>query len=184
MVAPGSAAWAGHEDEIAVYAEGGWSFAAPQPGWCAQVLNPVGALVYDAPADWQVPVVTVQQAPQLGINATADATNRLSLSAPRFADGTQICTHELTAGFNNNERLSARWIFPAGFSVMPNCSGMLWVGNMPSEITPPRSDITGVMRGDSNTTLCDFVIYRITGGTDFVAGDTTPIQVTAIGRWF
>lgn len=102
----------------------------------------------------------------------------------RFADGTQICTHIVTAAYNSEEKLGVRWTFPAGFSELPNCTGLLWVANMPTEITPPISDITGVLRGGSNGSLCDFLVYRVTGGTDFIAGDTTPIQVTAIGRWF
>src|ERR1051325_8495860 len=28
-----SAAWSGHEGEIAAYQDGGWNFFAPKPGW-------------------------------------------------------------------------------------------------------------------------------------------------------
>lgn len=97
---------------------------------------------------------------------------------------TQICDSIVTAAFSTIEKLGVRWTFPAKFLEMPNCNAMLWVGTMTTEMTPPISDITGVMRGASSSNSCDFVVYRVTGGTNFIAGDTTPIQVTAIGRWF
>lgn len=102
----------------------------------------------------------------------------------RFADGTQICDAVLTATYNLAERLRVQWTFPVPFEEMPNCNGMLWVGKLAAEVTPPVSDITGVMRGASTGTVCDFMVYRVTGGTNFAPTDTTPIQVTAIGRWF
>lgn len=79
----GGGAWAGQGGAVAVFAQGAWFFVAPQPGWRARVLTPAGDVVFDADAGWQPAgggVVTAT--PRLGINATADATNRLSLSAP------------------------------------------------------------------------------------------------------
>jgi hypothetical protein len=102
----------------------------------------------------------------------------------RFADGTMMCTHTVVADYTSAESLSVRWNFPSTFITKPICSSMLRIGNMELELTPPITDITGVLRGPSNGTLCDFFVYRVTGGTDFEPGDTTPIQVTALGRWF
>ena len=70
-------AWAGHTGEIAVFDAGYWRFVTPQPGWQAQVLTPAQHLVFQGEGGWQVPALT-----SLGINATADSVNRLSLSAP------------------------------------------------------------------------------------------------------
>ena len=85
VAAPGSGAWAGQAGAVAVYADSAWYFVPPQPGWRAQVLTPKGAVVYDAAAGWEAEVAAATQTtetPRLGINATADTTNRLSLSAP------------------------------------------------------------------------------------------------------
>ena len=306
--------WTGRSGEVAVFADGYWSFVSPQGGWSAQVLTPKGMLVYDAVAGWEASAA--QTTAQLGVNTTADAVNRLSVAAPatllthegaghqlklnkagitdtasllyqtgfsgraeiglagddafaikvstdgaawqdalrvdpvsarvtfneplagmavtqgpsdttadrvirtqdgyvkssvlgtvsqvggvptgaviesgtnangnyvRFADGTQICDSIVTATFSTIEKLSVRWTFPVDFTTMPNCTAMLRASNMAADITPPVNDITTVMRGASNGTLCDFLVYRVTGGTNFVAGDATPVQVTAIGRWF
>lgn len=82
VAASASGAWAGHDGEIAVYADAAWSFITPLPGWSAQVLTPQGAVLFDAVHGWQTAFATVETTPQLGINATADPTNRLSISAP------------------------------------------------------------------------------------------------------
>lgn len=43
LVASGASAdWAGHEDELAFYINGGWSFAAPRPGWRVWLLDQGG----------------------------------------------------------------------------------------------------------------------------------------------
>lgn len=82
VAAAGSGAWAGHDGDIAVYTGVTWIFITPLPGWSAQVLTPKGALLFDAVQGWQSAAPTLETTPQLGINATADQTNRLSLSAP------------------------------------------------------------------------------------------------------
>lgn len=299
VASPASGAWTDHADEIALFADGGWSFIVPQAGWCAQVLTPKGAFFFDATAGWKPVGGAPQNLTRLGINA-ADTTNRLSLSAPatllnhegaghqlklnkagsadtasllyqnpfsgcaemglsgsddfaikvsadgttwktalnvsaatggmdagvgltvgggavyhhdnvlgivtqtagqptgalierdskpngryvRFADGTQICTHTLNVTFDTASNLGVRWNFPISFVAPAMCSGTLLASSLTADVTPPITGITGVMRGDNNAGMCNFLVHRITGGTDFVAGDMTSIQVTAIGRWF
>lgn len=98
VAAPGSGAWAGQAGAVAVYSDGAWYFVPPQPGWRAQVLTPKGAVVYDATAGWEAETAgegTVTTTPQLGINATADATNRLSLSAPATLFNHEGAGHQL-----------------------------------------------------------------------------------------
>ncbi|WP_299031774.1 DUF2793 domain-containing protein [uncultured Sulfitobacter sp.] len=82
VASPASGSWTGHAGEIALYADDAWSFIAPQAGWSAQVLTPKGTLVFDPVAGWEAAGGgAVETTQQLGINATADTTNRLSLSA-------------------------------------------------------------------------------------------------------
>ena len=83
IVAPsGVGAWLGHDGDIAVYADAAWSFITPLPGWTAQVLAPQSAVLFDAVLGWQTVSTTLENTAELGINATADPTNRLSVSAP------------------------------------------------------------------------------------------------------
>lgn len=47
----GSGAWAGHDDEIALYENGTWRFFVPRAGWRAYVMNRDALVVYDG-AGW------------------------------------------------------------------------------------------------------------------------------------
>ena len=81
IVAAGAAGdWAGQDGTIAVYDLEGWVFFAPQPGWRAEVLAESCAVVFDG-TGWVAPGDLPQRFPQLGVNAAADAVNRLSVSS-------------------------------------------------------------------------------------------------------
>lgn len=114
--ASANGAWVGHTDEIAVFAGGAWFFIPPQPGWRAQVLTPKGVVVFDATAGWEnAAAAPVQTTPQLGINATADTTNRLSVSAPatllsHAGAGHQLKINKAAAGD------TASLLYQTGFS--------------------------------------------------------------------
>lgn len=71
-------AWSGHEGKIAVWADGAWSFHAPQEGWLAWIADEDALVVFDG-ASW-VGAAT-QNAARVGINTAADATNRLAVAS-------------------------------------------------------------------------------------------------------
>ena len=71
--------WAGHENKIALRTDVGWQFFSPQPGWCAYVLSE-GAQVAWKDGAWQ-PVGIAGSLPLLGINGSADTTNRLTVAS-------------------------------------------------------------------------------------------------------
>jgi len=83
IVGPGAtAAWAGQDAALARYAMGVWRFFAPQTGWRAWVVDAEQMQVFGT-GGWQVMVVPAGQSPaQFGVNASADGTNRLTVSAP------------------------------------------------------------------------------------------------------
>lgn len=73
-------AWAGHGSKLASWRGEAWVFATPQPGWIA--AGPDGLRFFEG-SGW-VPIsgeAAFQNLGSLGINATADLTNRLSLSS-------------------------------------------------------------------------------------------------------
>lgn len=73
-------AWAGHGEEIAAFQAGAWRFYDPAPGW--QVFDKAtGTLCIFSGTGWIAVAATGAGLPQLGINADADTTNRLSISA-------------------------------------------------------------------------------------------------------
>lgn len=70
--------WAGHDSEIAVWANGGWLFISPKTGWRAALGGDLR--VFDG-ATWSPPVLPdLQNLPGVGIGASYDATNVLSVS--------------------------------------------------------------------------------------------------------
>lgn len=75
-----SGAWAGHADEIAAFQSGAWRFYDPAPGWQVYDRNADALLVYSG-AVWTPIASTGDGLPQLGVNATADTTNRLAVAS-------------------------------------------------------------------------------------------------------
>ena len=73
-------AWAGKANQIAVWGTTGWVYVVPLAGWQAYVTAEQAAAIFNGTA-WTVLTVP-STVPLLGVNATADTTNRLSVSAP------------------------------------------------------------------------------------------------------
>ncbi|WP_201743960.1 DUF2793 domain-containing protein [Paragemmobacter ruber] len=81
VAAPASGLWAGQEGKVAAFWGGAWAFLAPRAGWLARVLAEDLTLAHDG-AGWGPAQTPPETLPRLGIAATADATNRLAVSAP------------------------------------------------------------------------------------------------------
>ncbi|MEP1766936.1 MAG: DUF2793 domain-containing protein [Sulfitobacter sp.] len=54
VASPASGDWSGQAGNIALHADGAWSFIQPQAGWRAQVLSPKEVLVFDEILGWEV----------------------------------------------------------------------------------------------------------------------------------
>ncbi|MFC7053808.1 DUF2793 domain-containing protein [Hansschlegelia quercus] len=77
-------AWADHASEIAAFLDGTWIFVEPKPGWLAYVAAEGVLLVFVGGA-WVGALgalASLDNLGQLGIAATADATNRLAVTSP------------------------------------------------------------------------------------------------------
>ncbi len=83
VAAAATSAWETQDGQIAAYQDGTWAFYAPQSGWQAWIEDESSLQIWDGAA-WQnaVPVPDYQNLSQIGINTTADVTNRLSVSSP------------------------------------------------------------------------------------------------------
>ncbi len=73
--------WARHAGEIAVWDGGAWIFEPPLPGWRAHCTSEDEDLRFGAQG-WQARSERGLRAAHLGLNAEADTTDRLTLSAP------------------------------------------------------------------------------------------------------
>ena len=76
--------WDGQAGSLASYRGGGWLFMTPQIGWQAYVVAGGDMRVYDG-ANWvnmgSGGAPSYENLPGVGINATSDTTNKLSVSA-------------------------------------------------------------------------------------------------------
>ncbi|GJM01979.1 MAG: hypothetical protein DHS20C08_04800 [Rhodomicrobium sp.] len=83
IAATATCAWASKETEIAAYQDGAWAYYPPIEGWTAWLQDEDELVVYDGSA-WQSPgpkSLNPATGAMLGVNATADATNRLSVNS-------------------------------------------------------------------------------------------------------
>lgn len=76
--------WSGKSGQIAFRQDGAWSFITPRQGWQAWFIEPAQLAIFVSGA-WvplSLPAPHELALDRLGINATADDTNRLALSSP------------------------------------------------------------------------------------------------------
>jgi hypothetical protein len=79
--------FAGQAGKIAAFQDGAWFFHSPRPGWLVWDAADGALIVFDG-IEWH-PAFDPQNLPFIGINATADETNRLAVAAPAT-----LLTHE------------------------------------------------------------------------------------------
>ncbi|MBE0413660.1 DUF2793 domain-containing protein [Yoonia sp.] len=107
--------WAGQDNLIATWRGGGWLYAAPHDGWRAWVRDVAEMQVWTAAAWTPVHDRDLNNLPGVGINATSDATNRLSVSGAATllnhdGAGHQVKINKSGAGD------TASLLYQAGFS--------------------------------------------------------------------
>lgn len=115
IVAAGAAGpWVGQAGRIALFTEAGWQFTAALPGWQAYVMAESQMAFYNG-LTW----IALSDGPftvgRLGVSATADATNRLTVSSPatllnHAGSGHQLKLNKAVTGD------TASLLFQTGFS--------------------------------------------------------------------
>lgn len=79
--AGGTGAFAGRTDQVALFEDGGWSFLTPRTGWQAWIADEAEHNLWTG-AEWRrASPLSGLGAEKWGVNATADETNRLAVSA-------------------------------------------------------------------------------------------------------
>lgn len=88
VAAAATGAWAGSDGKVAAYQDNAWAFYAPREGWLTWVADEDAAFVWDGSAWIGLSAgggggasLNPASGGLVGINATADSTNRLSLSS-------------------------------------------------------------------------------------------------------
>ncbi|KQX38553.1 hypothetical protein ASD04_07745 [Devosia sp. Root436] len=106
-------AWSGHTDEIAAYEAGAWAFLDPAAGWQVYDRSDKTQMVFDAGA-W-TPLASLGAAlPRLGVNTSADTTNRLAVAAAatlltHAGNGHQVKINKAAAGDTASLLYQTNW---------------------------------------------------------------------------
>lgn len=82
VAAAPSGAWSGQQGAVALAQGGGWLFLTPRKGWRLWVESEARLVVFDG-TQWREPFTISELANllRLGVNASADDTNRLAVSS-------------------------------------------------------------------------------------------------------
>ncbi len=120
VAASPTGAWAGRAKAIATWQDGAWAFLTAKADWCVWSLADSVLLVFDGSVWRDMRGLFLDNAARLGINTTADATNRLSVksNAVLFGhDDVTPGTGDLRATFNKSAASKdAALIFQDAFS--------------------------------------------------------------------
>ena len=115
IAAAATGPWIGKSGQIAAWQDGAWAFHIPVRGWLAWVADEQRIFVHDGNA-WQDAVALgINPAAMVGINTTADTTNRLSVKSEavlfdNLGAGQQVKINKAAAGDN------ASLLFQNGYS--------------------------------------------------------------------
>ncbi|WEJ33152.1 DUF2793 domain-containing protein [Devosia sp. SD17-2] len=157
-----SGAWSGHGGEIAAYQAGAWRFYDPAPGW--QVFDrESGALKILSGSAWVAVAAIGDGLPQLGVNASAHGTNRLSLAsdASLFSHdggGHQLKINKADADYTASLLFQSNWTGHAEMGLMGDTSwrikvsadGVSWSNAITIDATTALVTFAGGLRPASD----------------------------------
>lgn len=120
VAASPTGAWEGHALEVAAFQDEAWAFFAPLAGWLAWVADEAQLYAWNGSAWVVASDMSVKSAPQVGVNTTADATNKLAVKS----DAVLISHDDVTPGSGDiqikaNKSAAARTaslLYQTGFS--------------------------------------------------------------------
>ena len=165
IVATGASGdWAGQENAIAEFRNGGWVFHAPAEGWLAFVQDENAFLFFDG-STWQnltAAITALQNLLKLGINTTADDTNRLAVKS----DAVLFSHDDVTPGtgdvrFKVNKASAAN---TASLLFQDNWSGRAEIGLAGSDNFSLKVSADGIVWRDS------IIADSTTGRVSFPSG--------------
>lgn len=167
-------AWAGHGAEIAAWQAGAWIFYDPAEGW--QVFDRAsGTLLVFAGTDWVAVAATGAGLPQLGVNTSADLTNRLAVAA-----AATLLTHD---GAGHQLKLNkAASSDTASLLFQANWSGRAEMGLMGDNDWRIKVSPDGSAWTDAITIAADTAELRVAGALNPV-GDNAQTLGASGARW-
>ena len=104
--------WAMHPHDLAAWSNGGWLFITPQAGWRATEGN---TLRIWTGTSWEAPTQVLDNLPGLGINASHDSINRLTVASEAVLFTHEGAGHQLKINKADTAD-TASLLFQTGFS--------------------------------------------------------------------
>lgn len=159
-------AWDGQAGAIAAWQGGGWIFVTPKEGWRAWGMQPEEMRVYRA-GTWG-PLVSFDNLARVGINATADSTNRLAVSSDatllnHAGSGHQVKVNKAT------ESDTAALLYQTGFSGRAEL-GLAGNDDFSLKVSADGTNFREALRVDAATGIS--VAHCVTGGAINLDPDT------------
>lgn len=110
--------WIGQDNKIAAWQDGTWQFYAPQKGWVCWIENDENLLAFNG-LNWinagTESIASINPTPLVGVNATADTTNRLSVNSPAILFNHEGNGHQVKVN-KNADTDNASVLFQTDFS--------------------------------------------------------------------
>ncbi len=111
----GTDAWTGKDSMVAAWQDGAWTFLAPKAGWLLWVADEDRLLGFDGAAWVDAALHNVNPASLVGVNTTADPTNRLAIKSPASLFDEEAGDHRLK--INKASAVdTASLVFQSGYS--------------------------------------------------------------------
>ncbi|WP_439626145.1 DUF2793 domain-containing protein [Shinella sp.] len=149
-------AWTGRARDVAAWQDGVWTFYTPREGWLAYATDENRMLTFEE-GEWGLATVSVAIPVEVGINTTADATNRLAVASPASLFTNEGAGHQVKIN-KANAGDTASLLFQTG-----------WSGR--AEMGLAGSDAFRVKVSADGSTFNDaMVVDQATGRVSFPAG--------------
>lgn len=161
VAAGGSDAWADHDLEIAAFQDGAWAFYPPAEGWIAWLADE-SALVAWSGAAWVDAggVASVNPTSLVGVNTTADSTNRLAVKS----DAVLFSHDDVTPGTGDHRTIlnKSATAKTASLVLQSNWSGRAEVGLL-------GNDDLAFKVSSNGATFTPVLTLKSTGQLEFTA---------------
>ncbi|MDB4213361.1 DUF2793 domain-containing protein [Octadecabacter sp.] len=168
-----SADWTGQDGSIAVFEDAAWAFYPPQEGWQAVVRSEGVVLIWDG-SNWVgsgIDASALQNLDSVGINTTADATNRLAVSSDATLLSHAGSDYRVVVN-KNGETDTASLVFQTGYS------GRAEMGTAGSD------DFAVKVSADAATWNTGVSFDAATGRANFPSGAQVANRIDFGGRWY
>ncbi len=144
--------WAGQEHKVAVWVDNTWQFFAPNIGWRADIASSGEQVRFDG-TDWQPAGAgatgDLQNVPLLGVNTSADATNKLAVSADATLLNNAGSGHQLKLN-KSAATDTASLLFQTGFAGRAEM-GTAGNDNFEIKVSPNGSSFKTALRAEAAT---------------------------------